>query len=100
MSRRGTHAARSSSSWLADQLLERRLAADRLEVGVSLGVAADVVRGELHRAAKVCECLLLAAREAVDACSVVVQHRPRSILRQLGLEAVRDLLVLARLVER
>src|SRR5207249_3675194 len=84
---------------LADELLERGLFADRVEVGVSRGELAELLPA-LDRVAQVPERILLAPREALDARDVVGHARVLGMGFDQLTPAVGGLVVLARLIER
>src|SRR5437763_14057470 len=71
-SRRRRLLRRERRSRRADELLEGRLFADRLEVGVLLSVGTELLR-EVDRAAEMPQGVVLAAGEALAASQVV--HR-------------------------
>ena len=73
---------------LAHQLLERRLVADRVEVGVSRGELAELLPA-LDRVAQVPERFLLAPREALDARGLDAIAVPKKSIWEEGGDDLR-----------
>src|SRR4051812_8309946 len=86
------------SAVAAYELLESRLVADRIEVGVLLGVGAVAV-GSLDRGSKVLDCVLGSTDEALAAGDVVEQPGIPGVRVQQLPPALDHLVVPTRLVE-
>ena len=85
-------------SSLREQLLERGVLPDRIEVGIASKERAGPLR-EFDRAPKVRDGVVLLAGEAFAASDVVEQVGVRWVARQQLASSIRRLSVIARLVE-